>query len=156
MIDASDGYRCPACESALVQVPSQLFRLECGSCHGVWLDGAGTEQVVKGAISVIDDEEEAMRRRDRALTPYRGAPRAFDGERSCPFCAGQLMTVTVPELGVDLDLCREHGTWFDMTELRAVVEHYLVKQTNEDQVLGMLIQRARDPTPRARRWHPFW
>lgn len=148
----SPRYDCPACSNPLVRVEAQLFRLECGTCHGIWLDRSGTEAVVRGAISVVDDEGSGGGR-DVPKSPYRGAPRLFEG-RSCPFCSRALELVTVPELGVPVDVCREHGTWFDVSELQAVVDHYVGK--TEDDTLGMLLDRARRPSARARRWHPFW
>ena len=142
-------YDCPACSDRLASVEAQIFRLECASCHGIWLDESGTDAVVRGAISVIDDEP-ATGKRNAPRSPYRGVPRVRQG-RLCPFCRGGLEPVTVPELGVQVDLCREHGTWFDVTELSAIVEHYLDKRSREDDVVGMLVERARTPSRRARR-----
>ncbi|MEQ9318400.1 MAG: zf-TFIIB domain-containing protein, partial [Polyangiaceae bacterium] len=123
-------------------------------CRGIWLDKSGTEAVVRGAISVVDDEAGAGKR-GAPRSPYRGAPRVLEG-RLCPFCGGRLELVSVPELGVQVDICREHGTWFDVTELNAVVEHYVDERGREEDVVGRLLRRATKPSLRARRWHPFW
>ena len=101
------------------------------------------------------DDEAGERRADTPKSPYRGARRTLDG-RACPFCGAGLELVTVPELGVQVDVCREHGTWFDVTELRAVVDHYVEKRSRRDDVVAMLLDRAREPSRRARGWHPFW
>jgi Zn-finger nucleic acid-binding protein len=155
VIGESDGVRCPACHTGLEQVEAEVFRLECHTCHGIWLDKSGTEQVVRGAITVIDDEAQA-RQRDRARTPYRGQPRRLGGERSCPFCAAGLRMVVVPDLGVEVDVCSAHGTWFDVAELSKVVEYYVARRSDEEDTLSMLLRRARRPTKRARSWQPFW
>lgn len=150
----SPRYDCPGCADRLEPIEAQIYRLECASCRGIWLDGSGTDAVVRGAISVVDDEA-AVSGKNAPRSPYRGAPRLVEG-RVCPFCRAGLELVTVPELGVALDICRAHGTWFDATELDAVVEHYVDKRSREEDVIGMLLERARTPSLRARRWHPFW
>ncbi len=43
---------------------------------------------------------------------------------SCPRCSGVLSAVHLPGAGLEIDICAEHGTWFDANELPKVARAY--------------------------------
>jgi Zn-finger nucleic acid-binding protein len=79
----------------------------CGRCGGVWLDRATLDALARDgghqAGAALQDQE---------------------GARRCPVC-GALMARTEfgRGLGLVVDVCGEHGTWFDAGELRQVMQH---------------------------------
>jgi Zn-finger nucleic acid-binding protein len=94
---------------------------ECGSCGGLWLEGAAFEKIcadrehqvaVLGLASPVSDH-----RMDPADEEIK--VRYFP----CPQC-GQLMNRMnfARCSGVIVDVCRGHGTWFDRDELRGIIE----------------------------------
>ena len=149
---------CPACAGALRPLDGRVFALGCEHCHGRWLDRSTTEEVVRGVITLADEAGEAEAQGDRAQTPYRGAPRVGSREREWRCGATGLGGVRVGEIGIDLDVCPGDGTWFEAAGLDAVGRHDQAKGAvrNETQAMELLIERARRPSTRARRWHPFW
>jgi Zn-finger nucleic acid-binding protein len=61
----------------------------------------------------VEDIAEALRA--APLLSRRGAQDDIAGERPCPVCK-RLMVVERNQ-GVAVDVCREHGVWFDLGEL---------------------------------------
>lgn len=108
---------CPKCKVAMktVQVGKSSLA-ECPTCEGMWLDAT--------TFQLICDEKEQQ-------AAILGMPAETTGPATvelsfhyipCPVC-GQLMNrVNFARFsGVILDICKEHGTWFDRDELRRVV-----------------------------------
>ena len=117
--------RCPACDSA----PDMTARLvggvlldDCGACHGIWLDVAAVERVVRerGAESLAPLRELGQ------SAPVPGAPAPAAAPRrmyiKCPDCGAVMNRVNFGRRsGIIVDVCRGHGTWFDSTELPRVI-----------------------------------
>ncbi|WP_394829311.1 zf-TFIIB domain-containing protein [Pendulispora albinea] len=40
----------------------------------------------------------------------------------CPVCASHLRRITVDQTTIEIDLCDQHGTWFDRNEFQAVAK----------------------------------
>ena len=144
--------RCPACPGTLTLIPDYGYRLSCDRCSGYWLDRSGTEALVQGIITGLD-ESPRTKVRDRG-SPYRGV--VVTEQRACPHCDAPLRPVDVPEIGVRLHVCTTHGTWFDPGELSDVLQHYVDKNASPEVAMRRLLSKARDPSARARAWHPFW
>lgn len=116
---------CPACGGeqhlrSRTLGAAGLSVLECGRCAGLWL-GEDAFEVLK---------ERARTSRDLAPDPadLRGGagprPKTPDGPlyRRCPVCAAVMNRTNFGRRsGVILDRCREHGMWFDATELDTVL-----------------------------------
>lgn len=114
--------KCPKCKRDMLPITlgGSAMR-ECESCGGLWLEVAAFEKLC------------ADRERQSAVlgvaTPATG--RYLDPTKSevkvryipCPQC-GQLMNrINFARCsGVIVDVCRGHGTWFDESELREIVE----------------------------------
>ncbi|MGA9995556.1 MAG: zf-TFIIB domain-containing protein, partial [Pyrinomonadaceae bacterium] len=112
--------KCPRCrvemESAAV---GQTSIRECMKCNGLWIEVDSFEQicasreqqaVVLGAATFVPDGKVLD-----DLNKIRYVP--------CPVC-GQLMNrVNFARCsGVIIDVCKGHGSWFDMDELRKIIE----------------------------------
>lgn len=98
---------------------STLLR-ECPECDGVWADRPAFER-----ICAERDEQAAVlgtalpaphtSRAELAPEPVRYVP--------CPECGVVMNRVNFARCsGVVIDVCREHGSWFDRDELRRIVE----------------------------------
>lgn len=86
----------------------------CLGCGGLFLDGATSQRVVSAldpnAIAAADE-----------LARRAAQPVATDGTIPCPLCAKALERMPIPAAQVTVDVCREHGVWFDRDELQRVV-----------------------------------
>jgi len=115
-----DGSICPACEKPLVR--QQVGDLEVSACHacgGLWLNRAVFEQLgasreqqgaVLGALPAP------------APAPPVALPLAEVRYRQCPVCHERMNRVNYAKRsGVVLDVCKDHGLWFDQDELRRVL-----------------------------------
>lgn len=109
---------CPRCraETAAVRVGAASLR-ECPGCGGVWARREAFERICAGT------EEQAA-----VLGAAHAAPRPAAGGEAvrylpCPECGGLMNRVNFARCsGVVIDVCREHGSWFDRDELRRIVE----------------------------------
>ena len=136
---ASAGAQCPRCNHALASTTlGTLVASECGKCGGLFLDAVTLRQVVA-------DREQA-----RAV-PFAPAdkPVAVTDEvryLRCPVCRGVMNRVNFGRRsGVIVDVCREHGTWFDAGELALTLE--FVAQGG----LAEAMRREREALTEARR-----
>ena len=114
----SAGGPCPACTKPLTATRvGDLDVQECPACGGLWLDRAVFEQLG------------ASRERQGAVLGALTAPTAppllsleVVQYRPCPACRQRMNRVNYGRRsGVVLDVCKEHGLWFDRDELRRVL-----------------------------------
>lgn len=111
--DAPQELRCPHCRKRLVGVVAHDVELiGCAGCGGIWIDNTNATKVLAKPEDIFAEL----------------AKRAGDGARnrsvrvqnpSCPVCTAVLDRVITK--GIELDVCREHGTWFDAFELLSLV-----------------------------------
>lgn len=121
----TDPYRdhhpsCPACQAPLRrfqvagQTPEQA-RLVCDACDGIFVTPPDLAGAIHDLTSLVPTFEFSN------LTP---------GARRCPRCSAPMTRCHV-EIVLDterarpkpeLDVCGEHGVWFDREELAAVLE----------------------------------
>lgn len=108
---------CPACKIPLLRGQIAATALdECSKCFGIWLDRTTFEQICR------DSEAQAAvlgspcaANSGGSLQPVRYVP--------CPHCRELMQRVNFAKCsGVVVDVCREHGTWFDMNELHRIVQ----------------------------------
>lgn len=113
------GYRCPGCgedELHLIDVGDHRIR-ECPACSGIHVDNETFER-----LTHLREAEAGVR--------MAGGPtkRALDANepvryRPCPMCASIMSRKNFGRSsGVIIDVCKEHGVWFDPDELTAVLE----------------------------------
>ena len=112
-----DQAPCPACRAPLQRASSRWEVLACLACGGVWTDGSASRQIT----STVDREliaiaKDAAKHAKETDSTYE---RISDVEakvgRRCPVCDGVLACVRSGHVAIDV--CAQHGTWFDKDEL---------------------------------------
>lgn len=110
---AASDLACPRCKSPLYEGrANDVVLLGCGDCAGIWLENASAQLALKTLDRRVTDL--ARRASARAQT----AP-SKDARVNCPDCKKPMPRVA--RSGVDLDVCMEHGTWFDRGELEIIL-----------------------------------
>jgi len=109
--------RCPRCSSSLSEAHrDEVHLLACAGCGGVWMNGATLHRFVEALQQRPEAVQAAEAVSDRALFDFE-----VDEETlGCPKCKAP-MEVTRHPSGVALDVCADHGVWFDRDELPRVV-----------------------------------
>jgi Zn-finger nucleic acid-binding protein len=117
--DEAAALACPRCSGALEPVRLGENRLrECAGCGGLWVDN-------RTFLAICHDHERVAPL--LAARPHPG-PGTDAGllrveYARCPVCRGLMNRLNFARVsGVVVDVCREHGTWFDAGELQRVVE----------------------------------
>jgi Zn-finger nucleic acid-binding protein len=111
---------CPRCQIPLEAVVIGTANLqECKKCEGLWAD----KEVF---LQICADREK------QASVLNLGVPATADGVKRmeekifylpCPVCQQLMNRVNFAQCSrVIVDVCRDHGTWFDKDELREIVE----------------------------------
>jgi Zn-finger nucleic acid-binding protein len=112
-----DQAPCPACRSPLQRASSRWDVLACLACGGVWTDSAASRRIT----ATVDRElvtiakEAAKLAKETDSTYERMSDVELHTGRVCPICAGVLACVRSGHVAIDV--CAEHGTWFDKDEL---------------------------------------
>jgi Zn-finger nucleic acid-binding protein len=104
---AGASLACPRCAAALVKVATvgDIGAHACPECGGVFADRAGVAALSSGA----DAPTHPARRVDTS------------GYIKCPVCGDPMTRLNYGRRsGVMVDLCIDHGTWFDADELDRV------------------------------------
>lgn len=112
---------CPRCRAQMraVAIGAASVR-ECERCGGLWVDRAAFEQICA-------DREQQAAVLGAPLAKLEGANNSTGAGKvhyvPCPEC-GQLMNRTnfARCSGVVIDICKQHGTWFDRDELQRIIE----------------------------------
>ncbi len=105
--------RCPACAFSLMRAPTSWQVFGCTGCGGVWADAAAASHVQ----TALDRNLVALAERASANFGDRPPP-ADTGARPCAICSA-VMTRAVIAM-TQVDVCAEHGMWFDRGELEMV------------------------------------
>ncbi len=107
---------CPSCQTRLLRGQlGEAVLHECGQCYGLWLDAATFERICRDS-----EQQSAVLGQARQIT----APAGLGPVRylKCPQCRELMHRVNFAHSsGVVLDVCRDHGTWFDVNELHRIV-----------------------------------
>jgi Zn-finger nucleic acid-binding protein len=116
--EASSALACPECRSALAATELGGVPLHpCHTCGGVWVAQKTFEQFAadrerRGGVMGSLPSAEAH--------PVRVETVRY---RPCPQCAKLMNRQNYAQIsGVVLDLCKDHGLWFDRDELKQVLE----------------------------------
>jgi Zn-finger nucleic acid-binding protein len=112
---------CPKCKVAMNRVQlGKTSMTECPQCEGLWVDVASFKEIC------ADREEQSVVLGAAALQPL--PPINPDDMLNfhyvkCPQCAGIMNRVNFARCsGVIIDVCGQHGSWFDRDELRRIIE----------------------------------
>jgi Zn-finger nucleic acid-binding protein len=110
------GVSCPDCDVPLVRVAiGDTVLAECERCFGIWLDTASFNRV-------------CVEREHQAAVLGRAEPQEIDVKKAwrylpCPSCKHLMHRVNFAgQSGVIIDMCKDHGVWFEREELRKIVE----------------------------------
>jgi Zn-finger nucleic acid-binding protein len=110
--------RCPRCRVNMeaVFIGNTPLR-ECRHCEGIWADTASLQNIC------ADREQQAA-----VLGIARSLPETTNQMETvryvpCPICNKLMNRVAFAHCSrVVVDVCKQHGTWFDKDELRRIVE----------------------------------
>jgi len=110
---------CPRCRLGMEEVLIGKAKLhECPKCQGIWADTDTLQQIYS------DREQQAAVLGTAAPLPQEGE--GFETNIRyipCPVCNKLMNRINFAHCShVIVDVCREHGTWFDKDELRRIVE----------------------------------
>jgi len=109
------AHRCPRCKFELYSAEKDGIEVSaCGHCGGVWLATAHA----KRAFATQSRVPEELGKKVERVTRLR--PWTATDELACPECQAPMHRSKVGQ--VIIDLCG-HGTWFDRTEITAVMTH---------------------------------
>jgi Zn-finger nucleic acid-binding protein len=109
---------CPRCRVEMQAVVIGKTNLrECPHCEGIWADTASLQQIC------ADKERQAAVLGVAAPLPEGSNLEADVHYIPCPVCNTLMNRVNFAHCShVIVNVCREHGTWFDKDELRRIVE----------------------------------
>ena len=116
--DAKDR-KCPRCHGAMVLATiGSTTVLECERCLGLWLDVASFEKIC------ADREQQSAVLGAASHATTSGAPETSKVNYvPCPECSQLMNRINFARCsGVIVDICKQHGTWFDRDELSRIVE----------------------------------
>src|SRR5512133_1168 len=112
--------RCPRCRTGMeASVVGVVSLQECSKCEGLWADADSLEKLcadrekqaaVLGSATPLPENEGLSLERNIRYVP-------------CPECKKLMNRVNFAKCShIVVDVCKEHGTWFDKDELRRVIE----------------------------------
>lgn len=111
---------CPRCQEGMnAVVIGQANLRECPRCEGIWAEAASLEQIC------ADREKQAA---VLGMAATLSTPTSVELEANiryvpCPVCRKLMNRVNFAHCSnVIVDVCQQHGTWFDRDELRRIVE----------------------------------
>jgi Zn-finger nucleic acid-binding protein len=111
--------KCPRCQTDMARVTIGSTGVhECERCFGLWLDVASFEKICadreqQSAVLGFASHDPSQAARDTNKVKY--VP--------CPVCSQLMNRMNFARCsGVIVDLCKQHGTWFDRDELSRIVE----------------------------------
>ncbi len=118
------------CQVALVRARAATTELEvCGRCGGVWLDVESSRRAIEGLVT---EAEQLLAARVEREAPGRCEPAAYrspaDRTRRCPDCERPMSRARVSDVGIEVDACALHGTWFDPGELAPVASAFALRR----------------------------
>src|SRR4051812_13434218 len=103
---------CPRCDgNFLTKITlGKAILCECSSCEGLWVDKFSFEQIC------TDRAQQAAVLGPAVRVPLPTAPEKVRYVK-CPECADLMQRMNFASCsGVIIDVCREHGSWFDSKE----------------------------------------
>jgi len=120
------GQECPRCDGKLFHVQLEGYALDqCGSCGGLWVDRKTVDSIMSDAPRTI----ETGYRPDTKIGSAEGLAQLTGETRSpmaylpCPACSKLMNRQNYARFsGILIDVCREHGIWYDAGELNQILE----------------------------------
>lgn len=119
-IAAQTNEMCPRCRVSMESVLVGKTHLEeCPQCEGIWVDA----QSLQAICADTEQQSAVLGMPSSAPEPEEGAALEKVHYVPCPVCKDLMNRVNFAHCSnVIVNVCREHGTWFDKDALRRVVE----------------------------------
>lgn len=110
---------CPRCNINMdAVVIGQTHMRECSKCEGLWVEVDTLKQICNDR-----EQQAAVLGMAGPLPPADGNIEEHVHYLPCPVCKNFMNRVNFANCShVVVDVCRQHGTWFDKDELRRIVE----------------------------------
>jgi len=149
--EVADGTHelCPRCRIEMESVLIGKTHLEeCPKCEGIWADSDSLRQIC------VDQEQQAAVL-GLATSQPQSAVKLEEHIHyiPCPICKGLMNRVNFARCsGVIVNVCSQHGTWFDKDELRRIVE--FIRSGGIDRQRAREIQELEESQRRARTAEP--
>ncbi len=117
-VQESKDRNCPRCRKEMVSVViGAATVLECERCFGLWLDVPSFEKIC------ADREQQSAVLGVASHAPVGSAATSKVNYVPCPECMQLMNRMNFARCsGVIVDVCKQHGTWFDRDELSRIVE----------------------------------
>jgi len=111
---------CPRCGVTMIVVKVGRTNLsECRQCGGLWVDNSSFQQICEDQEKQEAALGVALPSEGHANTKVSAVARMYV---PCPVCSRLMNRINFAGCsGVVIDWCKEHGSWFDHSELRQVV-----------------------------------
>ena len=109
---------CPRCLIEMKSIVVGATRLnECSRCEGLWVDARSFEK-----ICADREQQSAVLGTAAPATSISGNEISKVKYVPCPECSQLMNRMNFARCsGVIVDLCRQHGTWFDRDELSRII-----------------------------------
>ncbi len=111
--------QCPRCSGTFSQEVYETVLIDrCNSCQGIWLD---TDEL--GKILQFEEKKFTPQFVRKAIREsFAGVPeKEVQSVELCPKCGKAMNPLNFSySSGVIIDVCKEHGTWFDKDELEKI------------------------------------
>ncbi len=124
-LDEVSQRKCPRCAAKPSELVAHLLGEttldECDACGGVWLEAATFEKLIKSR----DEQAKILSGHGPYLELEAFSPHAIEAPRylPCPDCRQLMNRKNFAESsGVIVDVCRQHGFWFDRDELGRIIQ----------------------------------
>ena len=121
---------CPGCEGELVARSAGGLTLQrCARCGGLWVDNEGSQLLHAGALP--DAARALVLEVEKELAADSASGDRPGGARACPMCAAAMSEVEVPLAKIAVDVCAQHGTYFDRHELVRFFQAVEIKNVDD-------------------------
>jgi Zn-finger nucleic acid-binding protein len=117
-VQGAKDRKCPRCKNEMILMTLGLTTvLECEQCLGLWLDVPSLEKIC------ADQEQQSAVLGAATHAATNAAENSKVNYVPCPECARLMNRINFARCsGVIVDICKQHGTWFDREELSRIVE----------------------------------
>ncbi|HEX7666185.1 MAG TPA: zf-TFIIB domain-containing protein [Polyangiaceae bacterium] len=110
---------CPQCTGPLDREGEDSY--SCARCRGTFFTPQGVDRIVQEARTIIDDHAPLTGIRAASAWPPSVDPETVRYLR-CPFCHERMNRgIFGKKSGIIVDVCPQHGTWFDAGEIERAV-----------------------------------
>lgn len=122
VLHAVTDHSCPRCRSDLVicEGEEESFH-ECTECGGIWLSKGVFERFKEDRSSEVRPNPDFRPPISERLNPAETRRKARERRMRCPVCERVMLRQEFAAIsGVVIDVCGEHGIWFDVDELEDI------------------------------------